>query len=331
MNDLIPSVILSDERLSQNLKTMRKGNERLKVCAEALGMDNVAFRKKILRGSFNPAEWLDLSTEQMVLVTNAIPYIQAVQSIEMEMLSHNVRFLHQQSRKWVEKIKGGSADADDFFQEAAIGLVDAIYGYTRDDIAFSTFFYYAIAHRLQTAVEQMADLSTLNKDAKTLMELFELAKHEVNRPANETEIMDYMGITNEERKLLIAARRRVNNASTINQVFRNNGMGPDVERNDYTYFRAGFDEDAEPVVEEVDRNETVAHVRLAIEKAKLTDLERVVLDHFMKDGHGWQAQLARNVTNPSTGQPYTRAGIGNILQTAQKKVGKAMLRIRRAA
>jgi DNA-directed RNA polymerase specialized sigma subunit len=308
----LPTVKLSESELEACLAIMRKGNKNLKLLAEDLGMEQRAFRIKLFKKSFKASDWPGITDNQAAAIVAAIPSIQAVRSIEYKMLCGHAPLARKHALSFGKRNYGGVCEIDDFYQEALMAVLDAIYSYT-EETAFTTFAWHAITRRLTTAANKANPFTPLTNEAMKLVRLFDKTANSFNGKVSDDEVYAKMNITESELAVLKDARRKIINGSQIVQ------EGEESSVVDYTEGRCGIDGERDTVPCNYELYE-------AIDRAGLTELEREVILCTMYPYYGWQADLAKNTHNPKTGRPYSRMTINNVLKSALDKVKKAYSR-----
>lgn len=323
--DQVPAIRLPADKLTKNYELMCEGNTLLKQCADATGMDHKQFRSKLFKSplmkinrDLRPLikqEWKDASEETVELIARAVPYIKAVKNIEWDMIQQFSRLANRMAKKWCNRFVGIMNASEDYYQEALMGLLDAIYGYSRLDIKFITFAWMSIRNRLANANNKNNDLGPITNQALELLSQFEETKRVLNRYATDEEIYEIMDLSPKELKAITKAKVRCLNESSIEW------EGEDGNRiTDYTEIRMGIDKETDSVPCHYE-------IREAMKQANLSDLERKVVDIAMCPHYGWQTELAAETINPKTGQPYSRAAINVILEAALKKIKIAYQRV----
>lgn len=303
---------LSESELEVCLAIMRKGNKNIKMLAEDLGMEQREFRKKLFKQSFKASDWPGITDSQAAAIVAAMPSIQAVRNIEYKMLCAHAAMARKHALSFGKRNYGGVCEIEDFYQEALMAVLDAIYSYTEES-AFTTFAWHAITRRLTTAENKANPFTPLTNEAMKLVRLFDKTANSFNGKVSDDEVYAKMNITDEELAVLKDARRKVVSGSQIVQ------DGEESSVVDYTEGRSGIDGERDTVPCNYELYE-------AIDRAGLTEMEREVILCTMYPYYGWQADLAKNTHNPKTGRPYSRMTVNNVLKSALEKVKKAYSR-----
>ncbi len=313
-----PSVSLSSEEIDRHFRTMRKGNTALKRCAELTGLENKTFRSKLFHSKFNPDEtdvkgeriWPAMADTTIAEIIKSIPLIEAVRSIEWTMLCAYSRLAKRHAKAWTKLRSGVIVSEADYFQEAIVALLDAIYSYTQDNVKFITFAWRVIYNRLAAASNKNNPFGPMTNEALKLLKRFEEAKFTFNGPVTDDEVMDSLNLTEEETALLKDVQVRVYGAPEVcSKMFPCDGERTD----DYTATRYGIDNEKDTVPCNFE-------IREAMQHANLTDFERQIVSTSLYPHYGWQTELAAAHVNPNTNKPYSRAAIAVMLERALRKI-----------
>ncbi len=309
------------------LTLLRDSNKLLKKWAKFYGFrKGREFRNKVFGGDRNPGGVIpknklkqfhaDLEIIQSVRTAPVIAL--GGRTVEMAMLQGFIRLSNKHARRWFHAV--GGADVDDFEQEAALALLDAIYGFIREDITFSTYAWAVLKNRMIYSTNKLSKLSPFTNDDRELLIRYEEARMDFDGPVSFDQVVTSLGLEASEISLLNQMLTRVVNESQISDGSNNDdaSMSPSSKGgNDYTALRRDIrasDND----------HAMVLSVRSAIDRAGLTEFETVVLETSLNPYYGWQTDIAKKYINPVTGKAYTRAGTGVALKNAKAKV-KAQL------
>jgi hypothetical protein len=152
--------------------------------------------------------------------------------------------------------------------------------------------------------------SPLTNEAIQLLKQFEDVKNKLNRYATNEEIYEICNFTPEQRLVVVATQVQMHNQAHI----------ANDDCNDYTNFRRNIDREKETVACNFEITE-------ALRSTKLTPLERRVVEASLQSvGNGWQTAVAKEMLNPSTNKPYSRAAIAGILERALNKIKQTYLK-----
>ncbi len=202
----------------------------------------------------------------------------------------------------------------DYLNEGYIALLDAIYGYTNNQINFSTFAWASLKNRMIWTTNGSNPMCPLTTPDLALLVKYEKSRQSFNDRATFDQVTEAMGLTEEQRKLLSSIMTTVHAESQLDKT----GMSTDND-SDYTSLGSMQENKESPT-------ETVEVVRDAIKRAGLTEFEQLVLDTSMNEYYGWQTDLARKNINPNTNKPLSKTRIAQVLRSAQQKVRSALLR-----
>jgi len=220
--------------------------------------------------------------------------------------------------KWAASAVDRSVSLGDLYNEASEALRKSIYYYTRSDVRFCTYVYWSIKRRMINCCNCPNPLSNLPQQAIDLRRRYRKAKIELNRPVTFLEVVDFLGLNQSEVRILQASLVLVFNQDTVGNHQHSYDEESDFSTVCGSVFngtngsrcwqvagRRGF----HPVFAPTD-NLLLADLETYLEKVDLSDIERKVLDGFLKDAsNGWQTRLARTLNNPNTDQPYTRMSV----------------------
>lgn len=313
---MIEGVILSGEQLRANLEIMRKGNSHLKDMARMTGMSLQPFRARLFRRPFDPKDWPELSPEQATLFANHLGTIRAVRDIEMPMLQGFIRLAYGLANHYARL--SPRSDRDDFQQEAALALLDAIYSYTLPTADFSTFATVTIRNRLiRLLKETHRPLGLRHGRAAALQARYRQAQSDFNGPASHMDICEAAGFTAEE----ITAFEQAQVAIVP--------VGDTERTSDYTGMRDGLCHEGQDGYREACNKEVQEKVARALARANLSPVEMEVVRQLMSgQGRGWQSKLAKSLMRSDVPKTYCRAAIG---WTVRRVVAKLRYKLREVA
>lgn len=310
----VPYRKLSKVELDSCLVVMREGNTLLKMAAEMLNAKRRKLRKEILNSQFNPCQ-PQFAEEQVEFLQSVVEAVQAIRKIEWKMIcgfSGLVRKVVYQMSGWNQHLS-----FEDYEQEGLAALIHAIYGYTREDIAFITYARWAIRNRIIQVIEREHPLHLCYK-AVALLKKFNMTRLTIHDWVTDIEVYERMNLSREEIAILEKARVGVNDQGRVECETR--GKGNISGRYDYTAFRRNIQNEKN----EPDCN---FEIREAYEKANLSPMEREIVDASLLPYHGWREDIASRYINPKTDCRYTRAAINGILEKAQKKIRNVYLKL----
>ena len=266
--------------------------------------------------------------------------ILCVKSIEWEMLTAFSRLIGQHAEKWSKYDNDSTISFFDLYGEGVLAFMQAVIYYTGEvwvkskskmvPVAFCTYAHHAIRRKMISICTRTSSFNFVTHQAADLYRQFEKAKGELNGPANFDEIIAQMQIDNKQQKILESMLVQVVHQSTL-ESYDDEGYGGDGGRNsdDYSSYSQTFDGlngewQAQgrhgrqgPVFTQ---HEFDLDLQYAINKLKLSPIERSVFDAFMGDEkRGWMARVARELK-------VTRMTITFAWRRVQKKLRKVYLR-----
>lgn len=293
---------------------MSKGNTLLKECAKMMDMTGNEFRGKLFNKRLDTSK---LSAEQLQKLNDAIPFIMEVRNkCETKILNGFAHAVYKQAKAAAVNSIDPQNSLLEFEQEATLGVLECIYGYTDTKIRFVTYVWRAMRRNINKNINRLNPFCPLTNEALGLTQDFNSTKTnlslKMNRFVNTEEVITAMGLTEEQKEILLAANNKV-----ISE-FKTDSGGED-NGNDYTSARRGIDSDLQEV------NVIRKDVRQALKDAELSDIELHLILAEMFPYTGWQEDIASKFINPRTGKRYTRAAVGmSLLERAKDKVKKAM-------
>lgn len=248
----------------------------------------------------------------------------AVRDIQDTMLQGYSKMVSKIARSWSER-NGNSEFPSfwDFYGEATLTMMDAIYGFTKKGTQFSTFAWSAINNRMINVWNEANPLSCWTGRDRKLREALSDARLQINGPCNFQDLLDHMGINESERIALERTFPHIVWASSITK----DGSCPNREEiQDYTAqgvdircVSIGLPKDPE----ELHRKLTPTQTQI-IETLQLTEFEWAVLEASYEDGkRGWQTRVAKRNINPITEKPYSRRAIWIILKRIKERLQQA--------
>lgn len=318
---IVDPITLSDSELAHCLSVMRRGNKLLKKWAKLYGFrKGREFRNLVFNGDTNPGKCIPKNKRaafkrdlKVILAIRTEPQAEVRGlTVEMAMLRGFIRLAARHARRWWHAV--GGMDYEDFESESALALIDAIYGFIREDITFSTYAWAVLRNRMIYSSNKLNKLSPFTNADRELLIRFEEARMDHNDRVSFDEVVAELNLSSDEISLLNNMLTRVVSESQMGEV-----LGADHHQragNDYTALRNSIRaSDNDQAVAAV-----AAGVRAAVERAGLTEFERAALDTSLNPYYGWQTDIAKQYINPTTGNPYTRAGTGVALKNARAKV-----------
>lgn len=242
-------------------------------------------------------------------------------TIEESLLAQFAALCKRHARKWTRFDGGAGLTFADYLQEAYMVVIDSIYHYAREDVQLVTYVYTALRHQMSKITNKGNLFCPLTNEDVKLSSQFQKIKQESNRQITEDEIVEMMKLDERQKKRMIFLASKVYTESQFAQGNSNVNHGGDDEspENDYTSFRAGLKKEG-TLFEDIS-------VKELIERAKLSDFERVVFETSLNPYYGWQSDVARNRINPVTKKPFSRMRVTQILADATAKVGRVLKQV----
>lgn len=286
------------------------------------------FRRKIMAGEIN---YLDkIPQKKMKELKEDLPVIHAPRKIrcpelagrtvEEAVLSGFVALCRQHARMWTREGDPNGITYDDYLQEAYTIILGAMYAFTRDDVDLSTFFWWVLKNRMINVTNQQQFLRLKNDDLK-LVVTYEKTRNNAHQHVTFDEIVKLMGLDKETASHLSTLLTRIYIENQISLNGEDMGDEGSSGSGDYTACRAGclHEDETGPVVARLT-------VQTAIEKANLSDFEKIVIRAFLEDDSlGWQTRLANSLKNPQTGKHYSRMWVTITKNSAMEKLRKYMV------
>ena len=220
-----------------------------------------------------------------------------------------VNFAH----KWNKNPDSG-LEFEDLIQECYMKIYEAMYQWSPQGGGnLTTLFYMALErHMTNVLCRQGSFFSPLGEKAMKLLGLYGKAQKAADGELDQNEIIASMELSKEDESHLRDILVRPVNASVA--VSKAN-VSEDHEQ-DYSTLAKTSDS--------ISENEALVqrmYVSEILDKSDLNDLERKIIEVAMEPYHGWQTEISKEVVNPETCKPMSRARIGQILDEAKRKVG----------
>jgi DNA-directed RNA polymerase specialized sigma subunit len=325
--DNVSYITLSKVELSKCLSILRHTNTNLKKWAVYFGArKNRDFRKKLFLGVKNqavmaeleskiPVELLDQFRQECKTIISVHTQIHPDldnRTVEEAMLSGFSALARRHAKRWARQLgEGNGMSLGDYRNEAYMALTDAIYGFTKTNISFTSFLWRALKNRMIYVTNKSNMMCPLTNPDLELLAKFEDTRRSFNEHVTFDQVAEAMGLDEKQHRMLNKVMTRVYSES---QLVTDLQHGDGDTYNDYTSLRTNVhpDENGDRILK--------MSVRDAINKAGLTSFERIVLETSMAPYYGWQSDVARNNVNPTTGKAYTRMWVGMALKNAQEKI-----------
>jgi hypothetical protein len=336
MRDAVPYIRLSVKEEEKCLEMLRRANRLLQEWSELFGArKSREFRKMLFKAHVNPAMMADIEAKiphdkldcfrrerQFIIAIHATEYPDlGNRTVEYAMLCGYSSLARKHARRWFSfNGESGGMGLDDYTAEAYLCLLDAIYGFTKDDYTFSSFAWAVLRNRMSTATNKSNLLRPLTNPDLCLLTQYEAAKKKFNDHVTFDQVAEAMGLNHDQRLDLNGILMKV---VTESQMAPPKDDG-EQQGNDLSALRDTRLEEEQKIIK-MDVDE-------AIENADLTDFERLVLDTSMtfdpetnEPPKGWMTKLALATINPNTGRPYTRMWVSLALQSAYQKIKRMLV------
>lgn len=311
---------LSDKLKKEYAEIMAIGNRKLEEVSNLFPEFKTVKKFRMLLFKANPCSLsvfkdanIPLNKSQAKALTEAFPLIQKVRDIEMNLLAGYTKAVYKLANK-TKKLY--NIPLEDCIQVGYIGLLDAIYAYTKpEEASFFVFAYHSISNRLSNMQLNNNPLSSLSPETFRLMSKFDKIRTAAlatgKRLTNEEILAQMPPLKPRQQDRLLCA---LNAFQTIqgsslcdNQDENGEGRGFD-----YSAFARNIDFKK--------KGSELEYIMLAYKETPLTTLEREIVETFLCPYHGWQTDLAKKSINPNTNKPYSNRGIAYLLECALAKI-----------
>lgn len=190
-------------------------------------------------------------------------------------------------------------DEDDFVQEAAWAILDAIYCYD-GSTELITYLYCSVKKRLINFIRSSETHAGIGRKTKKLRRRIR-------------EIMNGRGCTFDEA--IVVLRKTEAISVDVEDMLR------------HACYRVSYIAEDHVVSTEPEENisDEVQLLLKAVARADLTPIQRQLIEGFLRTGERIDMRLVNECTNPNTGNPYTRSGLSQQWIRACDKVKMAML------
>lgn len=298
MIGMIEAVELSLGERTMLAQRIAEGNAVLRAKAEMYGFEGVrALRQEYYRLSKHKRgrNMMLFDEETRVVLAN-------LTGMEYAILSGFINMANQLASSFYlsHKIDRPHLDEDDYVQEATWAIFDAIYCYD-GSTQLTTYLYSSIKRRLAGFVRSEEIHAGIGRPTKLLR----------------TKVRRVMRDKMCSFEVAIAVLRETENISEE--------MEDKVRSACYNVKYVDRDKDVrvakhvEPVSEEVEL------LLEAVRLADFNDLQREMVEYFLKTGERMDCELVHNRINPNTDEPYTRQAVSQQWQKACEKLRQLMM------
>ena len=308
---------------------MVAGNTILKQLYEKIGSDysnRSAFRAAILHKVDQGEKTIRFG--RILVKKESLDKILAVRSIEVDLLESFSGTIYKMAMKWHRE--GSGQDLEDLQQEASQALLKAVCYYCDKDIKFITFATDAIKKRMITVTNHGSVIRLPdNADNRKLLKRYNQAVVDLEDRANFDTACDAIGASTDERnnlkQMLLALKVSHGSACGSND--------EDSKTMDFTagsrpvlvtpsgkraYFRHSGSDGQDVFQKDM---ESILIVRKVLAHAdQLPEFDRAVLFASLEGEYGWQAKVASENINKSTGKPFSRMAVRFALERLGKRI-----------
>lgn len=256
--------------------------ERIKEKAkEKFSMEK--FRSIFLKANSD----MNLIIHGVLILSNDLKKMQSVKQIEPEVLSSVANLIISLAKKYAAS-KKTQLEFEDYYNEAVLSTINAIYSYTKTDIAFTTFAQTAIANKFSNINNANRFTSPVSQGTRSILKKYNEIKAK-NEHLSFDEIVIQMDLSEREinsLKSMFVSFTPVSQIGETNTDNENVLLNKIDESKEFTIF-----EDFEK----------------CINNTEMDQWEKTVLNAFLngKD-HGWASEVASQHINPETNLPYSR-------------------------
>lgn len=226
----------------------------------------------------------NLIVHDVVIYSNDLKKMQSVKQIEAEALSSVANLIISLAKKYSFN-KKTQLEFEDYYNEAVLSTINAIYSYVRTDIAFTTFVQTAIANKFSNINNANRFTSPVSQGTRSNLKEYNKIKAE-NENFSFDEIVAQMDLNERE-------------VNSLKSIFVSFTPVSQIGNDDEDILLTKVDEKVNSVV--FDEFEKL------VTNTEMNDWERTVLNAFLngKD-HGWASEVASKHINPETNAPYSR-------------------------
>ncbi len=324
MSDLvfgIPVVRLTETQKTKVENVLVEGNKLLKKWASFAGARKYRpFRIAVVNGKIKD-NVIDLhyayGTKKTCIIPSHLlpafqrdlPFMQEAhkvirsdlgnRNVEESVMQNFVLLISKLAHRVHKSNENSGLTLDDFMQEGLIHLIDSIYNWTPweqdKDTELSTFVQTSIFRHFNRIMNKNRMTGALkNSDLRLLRKIKKLENDHTF-----DEIVTILGMT----------EKQVNRINRIKKVVSMNSR------------------DENKVIDFEDKscrtyqdNEDKEHFENFIGSCNLTQVEEEIIRLSVTSNRGWQTEYANTHINPTTGKPYSKMRVSQILQEARAKL-----------
>lgn len=228
----------------------------------------------------------DLTVYGVCIPSSDLQKMQSVKAIENRVLQSVGRQIISLARKAAAKKNG--LEFEDYYNEAMMSAINAVYSYTDSNIAFTTFVQWAIKNKFSNVNNANRSTSPASQSARANYRSYTLLKTKFPELSFE-EIVKEMSLNEREAHSLRSMFVNVMPASQLGD-----------EENDGENILSSIPDNSK-------KNVVFENFDEIVKNTEMSSWERTVLNAFLtgKD-HGWASEVASQHINPETGSFYSR-------------------------
>lgn len=244
----------------------------------------------------------DLTVHGVLISSSELQKMQSVKAIENRVLQSVGSQIISLARKAAAKKNG--LEFEDYYNEALMTAINAVYSYTQSNIAFTTFVQWAIKNKFSNVNNANRSTSPVSQSTRANYRSYNLIKSHKPELSFE-EIVKEMALNEKEIQSL---RSMFVNVISVSQI-------GDEEKDGENILSSIQDNSKKNVVFEKFDD--------IVNNTEMSDWERTVLNAFLtgKD-HGWASEVASQHINPETGEFYSRRAPRLALDRVLDKIRK---------
>lgn len=307
----IPHVDLTEEEKQSTEAIMRRGNRVLQTYQERIiaKTGNKRYSKRKLRAALfsaikagGPVKILGIGFS-----TADISLILAVRKIETKVIGGYVKLITQLAARWSRRCSSSSMSIEDFLSEGYMAAMDAVYGFRKDGIRFTTYLQWAVQRRFMYVLNTSKPFSPWTGTNQKLFGEFAEKQMEVGTEVGFRQIVKLMKLSEREIYDLQCMLTQVATQSVLE------GSGPS----------SGLRSEVGIYAAPTKDNESTDGIEF-LDAVEMSDWERTVLNAYLTDGRGWATRVAEENINPVTGIPYSRRAPWMVLDRVLNRIKLTM-------
>lgn len=248
---------------------------------------------------------MNLIVHGVLIPSNDLKKMQSVQKLESEALSSVANLIISLAKKYAAS-KKTQLEFEDYYNEAVLSTINAIYSYTRTDIAFTTFAQTAITNKFSNINNANRFTSPVSQGTRVILKYYNEIKAK-NEHLSFDEIVAQMNLNEREINSL---KSMFVSFTPISQMGEQDNDGENILLNK-------IDETKDTIVFE--------DFEKCMNNVEMDEWEKTVLNAFLngKD-HGWASEVASKHINPDTNAPYSRRAPRLALDRVLSKMRKQL-------